>query len=175
MKLHTLYFSQRTLLAMLFLRGHVAIGSEHTADAAIAKAPITFSTRFAGGDFDLSSSSFVIGDFNRDGRLDVAALSSPDITEIATEPATVFINTELSIEGRETAAYVVGLGADEILTADFNHDGNLDLAVANAGANTVSILLGNGDGTFRPANDLVIAGILRRLRPPISRATALPT
>lgn len=30
--------------------------------------------------------------------------------------------------------------------------------MANAGGNTVSILLGNGDGTLRPANDVVIAG-----------------
>jgi hypothetical protein len=35
-----------------------------------------------------------------------------------------------------------------LAAADFNNDGKLDLAVSNAGANTVSILLGNGDGTF---------------------------
>ncbi|HKS81096.1 MAG TPA: Ig-like domain repeat protein [Candidatus Acidoferrales bacterium] len=34
--------------------------------------------------------------------------------------------------------------------ADFNRDGNLDLVVANnAGSNTVSVLLGNGDGSFQ--------------------------
>ena len=33
---------------------------------------------------------------------------------------------------------------------DFNGDGRPDLAVANAGSGTVSILLGNGDGTFSP-------------------------
>ena len=32
---------------------------------------------------------------------------------------------------------------------DFNHDGHPDLAVANSGSNDVSILLGNGDGTFQ--------------------------
>lgn len=35
-----------------------------------------------------------------------------------------------------------------VTTADFNGDENLDLAVANQADNTVSILLGNGDGTF---------------------------
>ena len=34
---------------------------------------------------------------------------------------------------------------------DFNGDGKLDLAVANYGSNTVSVLLGNGDGTFQGA------------------------
>jgi hypothetical protein len=34
---------------------------------------------------------------------------------------------------------------------DFNGDGKLDLAVSNRGSNTVSILLGNGDGTFQTA------------------------
>jgi hypothetical protein len=33
---------------------------------------------------------------------------------------------------------------------DFNGDGHIDLAVSNSLSNTVSILLGNGDGTFAP-------------------------
>jgi FG-GAP-like repeat len=37
------------------------------------------------------------------------------------------------------------------VTGDFNGDGKLDLAVTNASSNTVSILLGNGDGTFSAA------------------------
>ena len=124
---------------------------------AAAKTPITFSTEFASGDNDLSASSLVVGDFNRDGKLDVAVLAFPDIVEAATVPVTVLINLGVPTQ-QATASYTVGLGADEILTADFNHDGNLDLAVANAGTNTVSILLGNGDGTFRPANDIIIGG-----------------
>ena len=31
---------------------------------------------------------------------------------------------------------------------DFNADGKVDLALASTGTNSVSILLGNGDGTF---------------------------
>ena len=33
--------------------------------------------------------------------------------------------------------------------ADLNGDGKLDLAIGNQGSGTASILLGNGDGTFR--------------------------
>jgi hypothetical protein len=38
--------------------------------------------------------------------------------------------------------------------ADLNGDGILDMAVANFGSNTVSVMLGKGDGTFGPKSDL---------------------
>src|SRR6202044_861122 len=47
--------------------------------------------------------------------------------------------------------YLVGEESTSVVTADFNHDGNLDLAVANNLSFYISILLGNGDGTFTPA------------------------
>ncbi|MFL6310540.1 MAG: FG-GAP-like repeat-containing protein [Terriglobales bacterium] len=157
MNSHIFCFSQRILLTMLLFVGTLLSAQDISTGAASAKTPITFSTEFASGDFDLSASSLVVGDFNRDGRLDVAALESSDITEVATVPATVLINLGVPTQ-QVSSSYTVGVGADEILTADFDHDGNLDLAVANARTNTASILLGNGDGTFRPANDIIIGG-----------------
>jgi len=154
MNSNILCFSHRTLLTMLLFGGMLISAQEIPADAAAAKTPITFSTEFASGDFDLSASSLVVGDFNRDGRLDVAALEFPFVT---TDPGTVLINLDVPTQ-QASASYTVGPGSDEILTADFNHDGNLDLAVANSTGNTVSILLGNGDGTFRPASDIIIGG-----------------
>ena len=47
--------------------------------------------------------------------------------------------------------YIVGDQPLWVATADFNHDGKLDLVVANSLSNSVSVLLGNGDGTFGPA------------------------
>src|SRR5436305_1475348 len=41
-------------------------------------------------------------------------------------------------------------GPQAVVAADFNGDGKLDLALTSGGT-TVSVLLGNGDGTFRPA------------------------
>ena len=38
-----------------------------------------------------------------------------------------------------------------VATADFNHDGNLDLVVADYLNGQVSVLMGNGDGTFQVA------------------------
>jgi hypothetical protein len=37
------------------------------------------------------------------------------------------------------------------VAGDFNGDGKTDFAVVNEGSNTVSVLLGNGDGSFKPA------------------------
>ncbi|MEE8143279.1 MAG: FG-GAP-like repeat-containing protein, partial [Planctomycetota bacterium] len=40
--------------------------------------------------------------------------------------------------------------------ADFNRDGNVDLCVANISTSSVSILLGNGDGTFQPQQEITV-------------------
>jgi tetratricopeptide (TPR) repeat protein len=49
--------------------------------------------------------------------------------------------------------FPTGAAPVRVATADFNGDARLDLAVVNKGANTVSILLGNGDGTFGAKTD----------------------
>ncbi len=49
-----------------------------------------------------------------------------------------------------TKSYPVGAGPAQIIAADFNGDHIPDLATVNGGANTVSILINNGNGTFRP-------------------------
>jgi hypothetical protein len=45
----------------------------------------------------------------------------------------------------------VGGGPIASATADLNGDGKADVVVVNEGSNSVSVLLGNGDGTFKPA------------------------
>jgi hypothetical protein len=49
--------------------------------------------------------------------------------------------------------YAVGNHPVAVAAGDFNGDGSIDLAVANSASKTVSVLLGNGDGTFAKAAD----------------------
>src|SRR5256712_3446229 len=49
------------------------------------------------------------------------------------------------------ATFGVGTHPQSVAVGDFNGDGKPDLAVANAGSDTVSVLLGDGDGTFQAA------------------------
>ena len=91
--------------------------------------------------------NIAIGDFNGDGNLDVAVTQS-----FLTTDDVVWVllgNGDGSL--RSPVSYLAG-GAlpDSILAADFNNDGNLDLAVSSDGANTFAVLLGKGDGTFKP-------------------------
>ena len=69
---------------------------------------------------------------------------------------TVLAQTALAGQFKKPVYYNVGGVPYSIVTADFNHDGNLDLAVSNSGANQISILLGKGDGTFRPARSFSV-------------------
>ena len=88
-----------------------------------------------------SLSAVVAGDFNGDGKLDIAAT---DFTG-----NTLFVqlgNGDGTFQ--QPITIPVGNGPDAMVAGDFNNDGKLDLAIANQTANTTTLLLGNGDGTF---------------------------
>jgi hypothetical protein len=59
--------------------------------------------------------------------------------------------TSLAVEFANPVSYPVGTSPAAVVVADFNGDGKLDIAVANTGSGNVSVLLNNGDGTFKPA------------------------
>ncbi|MGA7157738.1 MAG: Ig-like domain repeat protein [Acidobacteriaceae bacterium] len=97
----------------------------------------------------------VVGDFNRDGNADLAVVMGN------TSTIAVFLGHgdgtfAPAILNSQTAAV-----SSMLVVADFNGDGIEDLAVENStssGSGSVSILLGNGDGTFNASN-VVASGI----------------
>jgi FG-GAP-like repeat len=97
-----------------------------------------------------------VGDLNGDGSID---LVTPNMT-CPNQPCGPGSVSVLLGKGDGTlqpyVEYATGVGPLSVTVGDFNGDGKLDLAVANWGfafGNTASILLGNGDGTFRPHVD----------------------
>jgi hypothetical protein len=71
--------------------------------------------------------------------------------------------------------YPVGMAPRAIAIGDFNGDGKQDLAIADYGDSVtsagagVSILLGNGDGTFRAAQELNAGVAAQTLAAPVPR------
>ncbi len=95
--------------------------------------------------------AIVAGDFTGDGSLDLAVANGGDATV-----SVLLGNGDGTFQNQVT--YAVGLPTywaasdpSAIVAGDFTGDGHLDLAVANNSADgTVSVLMGNGDGTFQP-------------------------
>jgi len=79
------------------------------------------------------------GDFNGDGKLDLAAIGADSLS--------ILLNNGHGGFAR-ISNVAVGATPRDFAAGDFNGDGKPDLAVAITAG--VSILLGNGDGTFRP-------------------------
>jgi FG-GAP-like repeat len=83
-------------------------------------------------------------DLNDDGYLDLAT-----INEVSAD-VRVFLNLAdgSGLFGPMLPPQGIGVEASPNAPADFNNDGRVDLCVAAAGSEEVSILLGAGDGTF---------------------------
>jgi hypothetical protein len=58
----------------------------------------------------------------------------------------------------------VGNGPVSVALSDVNGDKKLDIIAANRLDKTVSVLLGNGDGTFQQQNELCLGRRTRRAR-----------
>lgn len=95
------------------------------------------------GDHPIAVSAF---DFNGDGKLDLA------VTNLNARTVAILLGNgdgtfQLPVAYPTTNGPFIG--PDAMITGDFNADGKVDLAITDQHDNTVSVLLGNGNGTFQ--------------------------
>lgn len=119
--------------------------------AVVTSLPITLSILLGNGDGTfqramvttlplwLEATSIAVGDFNGDGKLDLAITTSNGVSILLGNGDGTF---------QAPVSYAMGGGGTALAVGDFNRDGKLDLAVGDSQG--VSIFLGNGDGTFQP-------------------------
>jgi hypothetical protein len=140
--------------------GTVSFLDTSNGDTAVGSAalnPATLATVFdpsGSSPISLSQVEFVVsGDFNNDGIPDLAVLSNGSPGSVD-----VFLgNGDGTFQMPAASSSTVGYGPRAMAGADVNGDGLLDLVVVNECADggcangSVSVLLGNGNGTFQPA------------------------
>jgi hypothetical protein len=132
---------------------------DHKADLAVANInsnDVTILLGNGGGSFSPAAASpvpvgegpvsIVVGDFNRDGKPDLAVAN-----QFSNNVSILLGNGSGGFTPATTSPVRAGSGPYFVAVSDFNRDGNPDLAVANHHSNNVSILLGNRDGSFKPA------------------------
>jgi len=109
-----------------------------------AYSPAQFETR-SSSPIISEPQAIAVGDFNHDGKLDVAAAAwytGQVAVLLGNGNGTFQPPVYYSIDGNlQSVPWVAA--------ADFRGDGNVDLAVADEDGLNISILLGNGDGTFQ--------------------------
>jgi hypothetical protein len=95
---------------------------------------------------DSNIRSFAVGDFNNDGYLDLVDVGNEFVE---TQPMQVLLGNGDGTFQAAQRFWTSPQYPDKIVAADFNHDGNLDVALT-LNPNGVAILLGTGSGSFAP-------------------------
>ncbi len=89
------------------------------------------------GDLSVYNTPIAVGDFNSDG-----------IPDLAT-PNDLYLGVGDGTFQNPPTSYNPSGNSSALISGDFNGDGNTDLVVANSYSDTISVFLGNGDGTFQ--------------------------
>jgi uncharacterized protein (TIGR03437 family) len=95
--------------------------------------------------------TLIAADFTGDGKLDLAALDAFGVT-----------NSVWVLPGRGDGTFQPAVSSPSLTKegflgyADLNHDGNLDLVIADQPASAMEVMLGNGNGTFQAGKQYLI-------------------
>ncbi|HET9365064.1 MAG TPA: VCBS repeat-containing protein, partial [Candidatus Angelobacter sp.] len=95
-----------------------------------------------------TAGQIIVADFNGDHIPDIATVNGDTVSILINKGDGTF---------RPHLDFATGPGSNGLAAVDWNKDGKMDLVVSNGGADaahSVSILLGNGDGTFQPHHDI---------------------
>jgi hypothetical protein len=82
--------------------------------------------------------ALALGDVDNDGSLDAAVITN----------AGLVLLLNMRAGGLAPQPVLPVTGAGDVVVADFNGDGNLDIAIANTGGSSVSFYRGDGSGSF---------------------------
>jgi uncharacterized protein (DUF2141 family) len=99
----------------------------------------------------VQSVALAYGDFNGDGKLDLATADYAN----GQGQASVMLGDGTG-HFRPPKHYNASSGSYAIATNDLDGDGKLDLVVANFDGGTLSVLLGHGDGAFAPHTEFSV-------------------
>jgi hypothetical protein len=139
--------SANRTLSLLTALLSLLVGSRVTASAVCASAALCSAPNFRPApvyNTGLGPSAVAVGDFNNDGRPDLATANANagSLSILVNDGTGAFLPANNFTVGQFPTALAVG---------DFNRDGKTDVLTANVRSSDVSVLLGDGTGNFRAA------------------------
>lgn len=132
----------------------IALDTRYSGSAAVllGNGDGTFASALAGPPTNVNPTAMAIGDFNGDGKPDVAIPLAGGIIVLLGDGNGGFQAPIKSVQPYTPGQFAVA--------GDFDGDGKLDLAFTAFDASAVYVAFGNGDGTFRPGVFSATSGYL---------------
>ena len=133
----------------------VAMNWDGTVSVLMNEGNGTFAPKVTYNDIGTGQTSMAIADLNGDGLPDI--ITSDYYGGVEGHDVSVMINEGNGTFGTPTF-YGTSSGPFGVAVADLNGDGKPDIVTSNWDTGTISVLVGNGNGTFQPSVTVATAG-----------------